>query len=551
MWRLSGCRTFADYHDIYLRTDVALLADVFETFRDLMREKHGLDPAHYLTAPGMAWDAMLKLTGVKLEILTDMEQHLFIERGIRGGICQVSHRAARANNERAEATGGAKYDPSKPRTWLAYQDMNNLYGGAMCMPLPTGGFAWAPVGDLETEQALLMARRDDDSRGAFYEVDLSYPASLHDTHNDYPLAPEVGEVTAADLSPWALKLTDSRYSSRKLLLTLRDKKRYIVHERNLREYLRQGLVLTAVHRRLEFDQSPWMAPWILKNTDFRRQARNRFEEDFFKLLNNSVFGKTMESVRKRVDIQLVRATDDGERERYRKMVAKPTFAGRKIFDEALIAVHRMRASVLLNKPVYIGLAVLDLSKLMMVDYWYNQMKPRYGDKARMLYTDTDSFVMELETDDLYADMVRDGHLYDTSNYKSGPLAALSRQHPEKARAVGLMKDEMGGNVLHSFVGLKPKTYSCSGEGKVVKKAKGNSSTVTAKELTHDDYWGVVNGGEDIYRINVGFRSEKHTITTAAINKKALSALDTKRWVLEDGVSSYAYGHYKTGGVLRG
>jgi hypothetical protein len=259
------------------------------------------------------------------------------------------------------------------------------------MPLPTGGFAWADVGDLEAERARLMARTDSDARGAFYEVDLSYPDHLHDLHNDYPLAPEVGEVTMDDLSPWARKLAEPRYTSRKLLLTLRDKKRYVLHERNLREYLKQGLVLTAVHRVLEFDQSAWMAQWIQKNTDFRRHARNKFEEDFYKLLNNSCFGKTMESVRKRVDIQLVRATEDSERERYRKMVAKPTFAGRKIFSEELIAVHRMRSCVLLNKPVYIGLAVLDLSKLMMVNYWYNEMKPRYGDKTRLLYTDTDSY----------------------------------------------------------------------------------------------------------------------------------------------------------------
>jgi hypothetical protein len=174
------------------------------------------------------------------------------------------------------------------------------------------------------------------------------------------------------------------------------------------------------------------------------------------------------------------------------------------------------------------------------------MKPRYGEKARLLYTDTDSFVMEIQTDDLYADMLQDGHLYDTANYKTGPLAELATVNPNKDRQVGLMKDEMGGKVLHSFVGLKPKTYSCAGEGDVViKKAKGNQYSVTQKELTHEDYWGVVNGGEDLYRNNVGFRSNKHTITTIVQRKKALSALDTKRWVLDDGISSHAYGHCRT------
>ena len=141
-------------------------------------------------------------------------------------------------------------------------------------------------------------------------------------------------------------------------------------------------------------------------------------------------------------------------------------------------------------------------------------------------------------------MTRDGHLFDTSNYKIGPLTVLN-QNPQKTKAVGLMKDELGGKIMYRFVGLKPKTYSVAGEGKVVKKAKGNKESVTAKELTHEDYWGVVNGGGDIYRHNVGFRSDKHTITTAVINKKALSALDTKRWVLGDGLTSYPYGHYRT------
>ena len=153
VWKAANCRTFKDYHDLYLKTDVALLADVFEAFRTLMLEKHGLDPAHYITAPGMSWDALLKHTGVELELLTDLDKHLFIEKGLRGGICQASHRAAVANNPRAEATGGAAFDPSKPTTWILYLDMNNLYGGAMCQKLPTGGFAWREVGDLADELA--------------------------------------------------------------------------------------------------------------------------------------------------------------------------------------------------------------------------------------------------------------------------------------------------------------------------------------------------------------------------------------------------------------
>jgi hypothetical protein len=260
----------------------------------------------------------------------------------------------------------------------------------------------------------------------------------------------------------------------------------------------------------------------------------------------------MESVRKRTDIQLLRdsADEPGERERFRKMVAKPTYASRKVFkgvdgEASIVAVQRHRTCVVLNKPVYIGLAVLDLSKLQMVSFLYGEMKPRYGDKVRVLYTDTDSFVLEVETDDLYADMARDGHLYDTSNYKAGPLKALADANPSKEKRLGLMKDEFGGRVIHSFVGLKPKMYSLKGDNEVVKKAKGNQRCVVKKQISHDDYWGVVAGGKPLRHINVGFRTNKHVVTTCRVEKKSLSAFDAKRWITEDGVSSYAYGHWRT------
>ena len=167
------CKNFGDYHNSYLDTDVALLADVFETFRSLMMDVHGLDPAHYLTTPGMAWDAMLKLTGVKLELMTEMSKQLFVEKGLRGGICQVSHRAIKANKPMAETTGGPKYDPTKKRTRLTYVDVNNLYGCAMVDNIPYGGFKWVePAVDVVDDIKRLNGRGVDDARGTYYEVDL-------------------------------------------------------------------------------------------------------------------------------------------------------------------------------------------------------------------------------------------------------------------------------------------------------------------------------------------------------------------------------------------
>jgi hypothetical protein len=138
VWEAFGCKTFGDYHDIYLRTDVLLLADVFETFRNTSMKHYGLDPAHYYTAPGMSWDALLKKIKVNLELLTDIDTHLFFEKGLRGGFSMVSHRHAKANNPQVEG-----HDPEKPTSWIKYDDANNFYGWAMNQMLPVGGFKWA------------------------------------------------------------------------------------------------------------------------------------------------------------------------------------------------------------------------------------------------------------------------------------------------------------------------------------------------------------------------------------------------------------------------
>jgi hypothetical protein len=180
VWEAFGCKTFGDYHDIYLRTDVLLLADVFETFRNTSMKHYGLDPAHYYTAQGMSWGALLKKTKVSLELLTDIDMHLFFENGLRGGISMVSHRHAKANNPQV-----AGYDPEKPTSWIKYDDANNLYGWEMGQMLPVGGFEWAP--DLQIDEVLTAP--DDAPVEYALEVDLEYPAHLHENHSNYPLAP--------------------------------------------------------------------------------------------------------------------------------------------------------------------------------------------------------------------------------------------------------------------------------------------------------------------------------------------------------------------------
>ena len=276
VWEAFGCKTLGDCHDLYVRTDVALLADVFENFRNLCQEHYGLDPAHYFTTPGLSWDAFLKKTGVELELLTYLEMHLFVDRGMRGGISMVSKRCAKANNAMLP-----DYDPSKPNNYIIYLDANNLYGWAMSKPLPKRDFKWKRV--MPTEEGILK-KKENAKNGWILEVDLEYPAELHEEHNIYPLAPEKKVVKKECMSDYQKRLMKDLElkppDSEKLLLTLEDKSNYVVHYRNLQFYLKQGMKLKRVHRVLEFKQECWMEPYIRMNTEFRKNAKSDFEKNF-------------------------------------------------------------------------------------------------------------------------------------------------------------------------------------------------------------------------------------------------------------------------------
>ena len=264
VWEVFDMEHLQEYHNLYNETDVILLADVFENFRSICIKNYELHPAHYYTAPGLAWDATLKITGVELELLTNIDMLLMIEKGIRGGVSVISNRYGKANNKYM----GDKFVASEISKYI---DANNLYGWAMSKPLPTHGFKWMKDSELEKWEKY----------SCILEVDLEYPKNLHDLHNDYPLAPEQIEVNKVD----------------KLIPNLGYKEKYIIHYENFKQYLSLGLKLVKIHRGIKFEESPWLKKYIDLNTNLRTKAKNEFEKDFFKLMNNSVFGKTMENIR--------------------------------------------------------------------------------------------------------------------------------------------------------------------------------------------------------------------------------------------------------------
>ena len=509
VWKIFDMKTMRDYHDLYLKSDVLLLSDVFENFRDVCLDNYRLDPIFYYTAPGLAWDACLKITKVELELLTDYDMLMMVEKGIRGGVSMISTRYGKANNPYMK-----DYDPDQPTKYISYLDANNLYGWAMCKPLPTKGFKWMTKEEL----------KDWKSMPCILEVDLEYPEKLHDLHNDYPLAPERITVNKVE----------------KLIPNLNDKTKYVIHHENLKLYLSLGLKLTKIHRGITFEESAWLKPYIDLNTNLRAKATNDFEKDFFKLMNNSVFGKTMENIRNRVDIRLVTRESQAK-----KLTCKPNYQHHTIFCENLTAVHMKKVSLKFNKPVYLGMSILDISKTLMYDFHYNYIKPKYGENAKLLFTDTDSLAYEIQTEDFYRDISSDvKEKFDTSNYpKDHPSGILTGVNK---KVIGMFKDEASGKQIAEFVGLRAKLYSYRVEEEYEeKKCKGVKKAVIKKTITFNDYKNCLFDNKPAMRKMNVIRSHLHTMYTETVNKIALSPFDDKRLIQKDKIHTFAYG-YKGG-----
>ena len=274
---------------------------------------------------------------------------LMFERGIRGGITQSVHRWAAVNSSYM----GSEYDKSKPTKYLQYLDANNLYGWAMSQPLPTGEFRWVEFRKDWNPKTIVEELEAKKNYGYLLEVDVRYPKNLHDYHNDLPFMCTKMKINGVE----------------KLVPNLYYKKRYVIHIRALDQALKHGLVLERIHRAIEFRQSAWMKEYIDFNTKLRTEAKNDFEKDFYKLMNNAVFGKTMENIRKHRNIKLV-----NNEEEYLKNVMKPNFKSGTLLGPDLMGCEMGKVRVVMNKPVYLGQAILDLSKTRMYEFHYDYMK---------------------------------------------------------------------------------------------------------------------------------------------------------------------------------
>ena len=318
---------------------------------------------------------------------------------------------------------------------------------------------------------------------------------------------------------------------KKLVCNLLNKKKYVVHINSLKQGLNHGLKLKKIHRVIEFNQKAWLKPYIDMNTELRKVADNDFEKDFYKLMNNTVFGKTMENIRKHRDIKLV--TTDKKRS---KLVSEPNYHTTNLISKDLSIIEMKKTRVKMNKPIYLGLSILEISKILMYEFWYNYMKPKYDNNVKLCYMDADSFIMNIKTNDFYKDIANDvENRFDTSNYE------INRPLPigKNKKVIGLMKDELGGKIIAEFVTLRPKTYSYLTDDK---KAKGTKKCVIKKMIKFNDYKKCLLNDEVILKSRQRFISKKHDVFTENINKIALSNNGDKRIILSDKITSYPYGY---------
>jgi hypothetical protein len=532
VWRRFKCKRLADYMLIYQKADVLLLCDVFEYYRAMCIDFYGLDPTCYLSLSQYSNDAFLKMSKVKLEMISDPDIYFMLMKMIRGGYAVCNHKYARANNNLMR-----DYDSNEPTSYLTMVDYNSLYPHIMSHPLPYKSFRLLSKREVDNFDIDLL--NSNGKTGYILEVDCIYPRGLHAMHHDFPLAPYRKIMDKSVLSPYnrlICELNNHTYVNKcpKLIADFTVEKKYVLHYKTLALYLKHGLKLKKIHRILQFRQKPFMKSFIEFNSARRSEATNRFDQNLFKNCSNMCFGKQIENVCNRMNVRLVK-----DKEVFLKYSARPNFKSFNIINKDLVSVNMARERVFLNRPIYIGAAILDLSKAKMYKFHYETMIPKFGRKnLRILYSDTDSFLYHIFTNDLYREFQSMGDIFDFSNFP--PEHFLYSE--KRKREHGFMKEENASVPITEFIGLRSKMYFYKTDHKQHNTGKGIAYSALQR-LKRKHYLKTLMSGignEVSFR---SIRSNNHRLFTLHANKRALGVLDDKRYVLKDGVHSLPYGYY--------
>lgn len=518
VWNTFRCATIRDYLLLYLRLDVILLTDICENFRNTTMQTFSIEPFYYNTAAALSFDAMLKHTKVELERIRDIDQYLFIESSIRGGICVNNVKYLHANNPHIPNV----YDASKEISYICSWDVNGLYSFILSQSLPMHSFSWCSNIQNESDIFKLL---ENPNTGCIIEADFCYDSSLHDAHDDFPFLPEKKAVT------------NSKYE--KLLLTLHNKEKYVLHHSLFVSALKYGLRVTKIHRVLKFFQSPWMQPYFDLCTSNRMNATNDFDRNQFKNAMNFIFGRSLLNPRRYRMIK-VKARWEG-RFGIGSLIGSPFFKKSKLIGSNTVIIEMNRSKVCLDSPLYIGMSVLDMSKAFMYEFRYGYLATKFGSNLRCVYFDTDAITMNITAVNFY-ELIKDDipEYFDTSSYAVGNEFGIERWN----RSVpGKFKDEQAGIPIAKFVCLRPKCYCVqTRDEKIVKKAKGVRKCVQRK-ITFDDYINCLRTHNNLIMQQRIIKSRIDNVSSVVESRIVLCSDDNKRFWLPDGVNSRAFGHY--------
>ena len=442
--KLFNIKNGRELTELYCKADVILLADIFEKFLNVSKTEFGVNPLYHISLPGTTWSNGLKYTKVELELIKNVDLFQMFESGIRGGVSGVF---------------GDRYIESDNNTVILHVDMNNLYGFAMLFHLPTGNFQ-IYENDLITESFInkVLNTHDCSNTGYVLIVDLAYPDNIKYKTKNFPLCPENKTINPDNYTEYMNEhAPQPNRATNKLICDQTNKEYYIVHYRNLKFYIRMGMILKKVHRIVSFDQSPWLAKYIDYNTQKRAQADSDFMKDYHKNLICSFFGKTMEDVRNRVKLEFVKNTDERKILRYQSRL---DFDGiHKSYQD--YDSYTFKSNVVkMEKPIYLGFCILELSKLLMYETYYDKLQKYFGiDGIQIHYQDTDAYIMSIKTTNLINDLSNLQEQYNLFDFSN-----LSKEHKllsnEYKKIPGYLKIETPKSLyIDKFVCLRSKCYA--------------------------------------------------------------------------------------------
>ena len=470
----KGYKTIYEYAVDYMMTDVFLLLEIVYNFKTTSFNTYKIDPLHYYTLPGYAWDVTLNVIDVKPCLLKDETMIDLIMDNIRGGISSVSRR---------------KWLKDDDSNSIFYFDANNLYGWSMSQSLPYDDFTFIEVGDGVLD--LILNYNLEGEWGYILTVDLHYPQHLHVDHNELPFLPE--------------RIND------KLCLSLRNKKMYTAHILNIKQAIENGLQLEKTWKIIKFKQAKWLEKYISLNTDLRTKSTSDSDKNFYKLMNNAVFGKTMQNPLKECKYIPVSISDTVVRE---KMERKLSYKSQEQWTDNLV-LYEMDKVPVMDKPIYIGFVILELSKWKMYDTFYNGIKKKWP-TCTLSYMDTDSFIINIPQKRSDVDFKGVETYFDLSVYnKESPWYS-----GDNKGVLGKLKDEFPSNYIKEFICLRSKMYGLTTkDDNFTYKCKGITKNTI---LSMDDMKKNLRESLALYTEQVHIKSVRHELATWVTNKKTLT-----------------------------